>query len=387
MNYIFTAGTARGGTNFRTLVLGGHSKVAMAIDPFIPLFRLYRDQLLMHRNLSQIKRRPAAVLDDYYFAVEKRDDLKALQQSDPNIPFPMAEWPRLKQELASRMSLASSNLIPALDQLPGQTFRDVFSNAANIVHTASGGSQDILWTGFNDNWTAEFFPLLAQLFPEAKFVLHLRDPRSVLHASEFGEPNPKKRPTVMSFARHLRKYYAFGIEFNRNPWLDGRVLVSKYETAIQDPEEEARRLTEFLDLDFESDMLQVENFRKADGSKWDTSWDIYRTSLEPWRNPEVPLPLVELTEFVCQHEMQLFGYELAVHDSTNGLSDAALAFAIRNTTECLGWSTDFAELERTIGSELYRNRILESALEVPVEQVERLFLFQSVYDAIKGCHE
>ena len=41
MRLLFTSGTARGGTNFRTLILDGHQRVCISLDPFIPLFRFY----------------------------------------------------------------------------------------------------------------------------------------------------------------------------------------------------------------------------------------------------------------------------------------------------------------------------------------------------------
>lgn len=356
----------------------------MAIDPFIPLFRAYRDQLLLRDTSLSIDNPRPNVLDDYYFSTNKLASMKALRRADPDVAFDIRQWPQLKRDLESRMSLASSNLIPHLDYLPSSTFRQVFTRALDIIHSASGAPSDVQWVGFNDNWTAEFFPLLAQLFPEAKFVLNLRDPRSVLHASEFGEPNPTKRPTVLSFARHLRKNFAFAIELQNEFKLEERLLISQYEDAIRNPTQEARRLTSFLGVEFEEDMVCVDKFRKADGSPWQTPWAVYQNSIEPWRDCDVPSQLVELTEFVCQYEMQLFGYEVEFYDPTHGLSDDTLEYAMRNTAECLGWRTDFPEVERTLGSEMFRHSVVRAGQKLPAELVERLFLFPSVFDAISS---
>ena len=92
------------------------------------------------------------------------------------------------------------------------------------------------WAGFNDNWTVEFFPLLARLIPDAKFMLHLRDPRAVVNSSEFAEPDPAKRPTVISFARHLRKYLAFATALPSDPFLRDRLLLTWYESCVENPE-------------------------------------------------------------------------------------------------------------------------------------------------------
>ena len=73
MKLLFTSGTARGGTNFRTLMLNNHSNIRMSLDPFIPLFRYYRDSLLKtHGSYDLIEKLKSSVLDDYYFCEIKR---------------------------------------------------------------------------------------------------------------------------------------------------------------------------------------------------------------------------------------------------------------------------------------------------------------------------
>jgi hypothetical protein len=212
---LFTSGTARGGTNFRTLMLNGHPEIRMAIDPFIPLFRFYRDSLLRSIGTEELLAGASTdVLDDYYFSATKLKVMRAIQEADPDIPFDLSRWPELRASIVNRMRLSSMDLIPHVDKLPGPTFRETFHNTMKVVSASGGGkctsdAGDWSWVGFNDNWTVEFFPLIARLLADAKFMLHLRDPRAVINSSEFAEPDPAKRPTVISFARHLRKYLAF----------------------------------------------------------------------------------------------------------------------------------------------------------------------------------
>ena len=87
--------------NFRTLMLNNHSKVFIAIDPVITLFRLYRDTLLESVGHPCPH---SGVLDDYYFSDEKLATFDAIQSVDVDIPFDMADWPALKEELAARIN-------------------------------------------------------------------------------------------------------------------------------------------------------------------------------------------------------------------------------------------------------------------------------------------
>jgi hypothetical protein len=377
MRLLFTSGTARGGTNFRTLMLNNHPQISMSLDPFIPLFRYYRDSLLRSMDLNLTV--PSGVLDDYYFSDSKRKIMYAVQNANPDIAFDISEWPQLKSAIASRMSLASANLIPYIDKLPAPTFREVFHNTIKVIASTCDCDTDLVWAGFNDNWAVEFFPLIAQLIPEARFMLHLRDPRAVIFSSEFAEPDPAKRPTVLSFARHLRKYAAFATVLPLNLHLVGRLIVTHYEPVVQNPEIEMRKMLNFLGLDYLPEIIEIERFRKADGKAWPSNSAIYQTSDRIWR-AEMPDEMIELTEFICDPEMQLHGYKPEVYDPLVGLSHKTFGYALSNSRDCLGWRTDFPEIEQTLGCEYYRKQMLKIPACYTRDEIERCFLFPEVFD-------
>jgi len=382
MRLIYTAGTARGGTNYRTLMFNNHSRIRMSLDPFIPLFRFYRDSLLKAAGVEHLLDRIPArnVLDDYYFSDDKLKIMKTIQEQDPDIAFDMSQWPKLKDDLAGRMKLASVNLIPHLDLLPAATFREVFNNAMRLI--AKTSEKDLLWVGFNDNWTMEFFPLIAHLMPDAKFMLHLRDPRAVVASSEFAEPDPSKHPPVMTFARHLRKYYSFANYLKNHEKLSGKLLVTYYEPFIHDPEAEIKRVVEFLGVEYEDVMLDTEKFVKADGSPWPSNWNDYKISSNSWCK-ESPPEMIELTEFICDPEMRLHQYQPEIYNQKTGVSDSALDYAARNFRECKGWRTDFPEIEKTLGSELYRKKLLTAINKPSNYEIERCFLFVDTYNQLR----
>jgi len=382
MKLLFTSGTARGGTNFRTLMLNNHSNIRMSLDPFIPLFRYYRDSLLKtHGSYDLIEKLQSSVLDDYYFCNIKSKILTVVQDADPDIPFDISEWEKLKAAIAGRMQLASVNLVPHLDKLPGKTFKEVFYNTMNVI--AATTDKELAWVGFNDNWAMEFIPLVAKLVPDAKFMVHLRDPRAVVNSSEFAEPDPAKRPTIVSFARHLRKYYAFASILPGLPQLKDRLLITYYEPFINDPASEVKKMTDFLEVAYQPDMISVENFKKADGKQWPSDWKIYKSSTDIWKT-EMPIEMAELTEFICSPEMSLHGYHPEIYNPEKGLSEKGFEYAVKNDHDCLGWRTDFSEIERTIGSELFRKRMISSNGTFNKKEIERNFLFENIYNEIKS---
>lgn len=381
MNLLYTAGTARGGTNFRTLILNNHSKISMSIDPFIPLFHFYKRALLINTgNKSLLENSFSNVIDDYYFDRNKLSVMKAIQEANPDIPFDLSKVEELKTKMISRMSLASANLIPHINKIFAPTFKEVFHNIKILIGSLT--KKELEWVGFNDNWTLEFFPLIAKLFPKAKFIIHLRDPRAVIYSSEFAEPDPSKRPTIMSFARHLRKYMAFTIFFKNSNSLKDRILITHYEAFVKNSEIEAKKVLKFLGLNYESQMTDIGLFKKANGELWPTSKEIYKTSPDIWER-EMPIEMAELTEFICSPDMNLFGYYPKYYENAKGLSEKSYQYAINNFNNCIGWRTDFKEFSKTIGTEFNRKRILNSSCKFSINEIEENFLFMEMYNKIK----
>ena len=66
---LFSCGTSRGGTTFFTRILSVNKQVKMASDPLLPLFRAFRNEIVLNKidkdfDISQ-------PLDDYYYYKNK----------------------------------------------------------------------------------------------------------------------------------------------------------------------------------------------------------------------------------------------------------------------------------------------------------------------------
>lgn len=383
---LFTSGTARGGTNLRAQILSVNKDIRLASDPYLPMFRELSYAILQKTADSQIMDEFEAnpYLSDYYFSPTKLKMMKFIQEANLDVKFDQDRWPKLLETMTKRSSLASANLIPFLDLLPSSSFLGVFKNALKVIKNAYR-EERCKWIGFNDNWAIEFFAPLARAFPDARFMIHLRDPRGAIESALTVETNPAKIPHVISFARHWRKYVAFMLEYGNDPLFHKRLYVSTYESLVLDPEKYVKEMTDFLEVEFDPAMLDTSNFglHTAIGKKWGGTWDIYHSSIDIWRE-KLPKQIIEVIEFICDPDMRLLEYCSTQYTEASGLSESALQFILMDCRDCVGWRTDFGQIEKDVGFELTRKSLISNRyLQLDRELIERCFLFKVVFDNLR----
>lgn len=108
------------------------------------------------------------------------------------------------------------------------------------------------------------FPQLLEMFPDAKLILALRDPRAVVASMkevarrfrEKGETPPPFIRDVRASASEVARLLSRG--FQALETAPDRVLPVYYEDLVSDPEGAARRLCDFLGLPFAMEMICVE---------------------------------------------------------------------------------------------------------------------------------
>jgi hypothetical protein len=87
-------------------------------------------------------------------------------------------------------------------------------------------------------------PLLADVFPGARFVYMLRDGRSVVHSLRHFVRPVEHEKAARLWARHARA----GLDFLDSPHAD-RLHVARYSTVVTDTGAELARILDFLDLE------------------------------------------------------------------------------------------------------------------------------------------
>lgn len=156
-----------------------------------------------------------------------------------------------------------------------------------------------------------FMPLIACLFPAARYIFALRDPRDVVlscFTRAFGLNEAMRHFLTLE---GTAAYYAAVMGIGRR-CLEQRsaaIHVLRYETLIDDTEGEARRLCEFMGVDWNPDMLKFQETARRrrinTPSYSQVVQPIYRSARARWRHYEKQLEPVLPT---LQPFVEYFGY-------------------------------------------------------------------------------
>ena len=150
---------------------------------------------------------------------------------------------------------------------------------------------------------------LAEIWPEARFVVLVRDGRDValsLIGVPFGPNN------VWSAAR----FWARGIDLGTGAAerFGDRVLTVRYEDIVASPPAEVKRLCAFLGLEFEPDLLAIEHTDSAKVLKDQASWftnvwaGINSSAVGKWRKEMSPADQ-RVFDQVAGAQLERMGYE------------------------------------------------------------------------------
>ena len=90
IKYIFSAGTARGGTGLLTRMLSVHPKVEIALDPYLSFYKELRNSLVKEKLPLEISEKYNfdSPISSYYFSKEEINLLKEILSSNLKQKFP-----------------------------------------------------------------------------------------------------------------------------------------------------------------------------------------------------------------------------------------------------------------------------------------------------------
>jgi len=389
---LFVTGIARTGGTLLARMLAAHEDVTVAVDPYLPLFRSLRNAIVRHRAPPELARGfdPRRPFQDYYFADEHIEVMDSILASDLHTPFDEREWDDLQMATARRAGDECPDLVEHIPELLGTTYKEIFDHALGIIADARS-PEGCMWVGSKDVWTIEFLTPLARTYPEAKFVVILRDPRAVAASAIAGELDHTRAPHILSFSRHWRKYVAFILKYQGDPFWVDRLHVLTYEQLVLEPERTAQGLCRFLGVDFDAGMLDSDNyFDYKTGSVWqgnssfeDVTNGIGISSLEHWRQFE-NRAAIKLVEFICGPEMELAGYEQAAPVGETWPDALVSDYLMHDQQGSFNWRSDFGDPQKDYGYELFRRALL--SLPSPAHDealIRRSFLFTEVFRRLR----
>jgi hypothetical protein len=389
---LFITSTARSGSYLISMMLSANPGITVASEPYLELFRSLRNDIIQHDAPLELQKEFGAELplQDYYFTDARIQCLDIIQSATLDLPFDTKGWDSFLEACSSRCALQCKELVPYLHKLKGDRYRDVFNHGLEIIASARN-AEKCKWIGIKDAWTIEFFTPLARAYPEARFIVILRDPRAVIN-SMLGVKNIDSSQVAhtLSYIRHWRKYVAFVAHFLQNSLLKDRLYVLTHEQVLQNPEKQAREMCDFLGVDYDNDMLDTDKYIDfATGKTWNGNSSFEKTTsgismhrAKRWRKT-LPENLAHIIDFLCGPDMKIVGFEPLGPLDQQWPHTHILEHIIKTDLAFSNWRSDLRDPQQDFGFELFRNVLLampEGFLsKIDQRLIRRSFLFEEAF--------
>lgn len=193
------------------------------------------------------------------------------------------------------------------------------------------------------------FSEIIDLFPEARFIHVIRDPRATVSSllevgtrrRNKGLKPPKHTADIASAVRHTKECLTRG--FSASKLAPESFLSVVYERLITEPEHETMKICEFLGIEWSSNMINPGKFthpgEEAITAKSDETWYNSQTynrnpdtrSLDKWKTSLTPTQRVAITtSFKDDQDLNQLGY--CFSDSDMPFVKRFLEFSIDNVS-------------------------------------------------------
>jgi len=313
--YIFGASLPRSGAKLYTYALSANKNIMIAPNPNIELFKFLKKEnseiFKKKKNLQNLQTN--YMIEDYYGSYKKNDMLQHILKSNLNIKF-KENLEEFREKSYVRSKLEVKDLSSHMKKISGRTFKDLFEDQIKIIKKRSKNNPQ--WLGFSESWIIEFFPAIARSFPDAKFLINIRDPRATIYANQ-NVPTKSKIAQILSYSRHFRKQVALASFFLKSKHLKDRIHLFTYESLIFNPYTTIQKICKFLDVRFDSKSTQYKNiydFQNKENFRGDSTSLIQLSNFDKKRTyfwkQNIDDNILKYIEFLCYHELKACGYKL-----------------------------------------------------------------------------
>ena len=158
MCYIFSSGSARGGTGLLTRMLSVNEEVEIALDPYLSLYKAFKNVIAAKAGLDQFVSQDP--IPDYYHSDDGLALLQEILNAKLEIDFPKDSRDELITSLQNRSLLSSGDISAHMGKLNlDGSISDAFESALYLIKDLR--KPKAKWVGIHENWTVEFLKPLA----------------------------------------------------------------------------------------------------------------------------------------------------------------------------------------------------------------------------------
>jgi hypothetical protein len=272
---IFITNTMRAGSSYLSRILSAHSEISMSYDSF-NFFRF------CHQRYDPIteKGNYIRLLDDMSYRLKHRF----------NITFDKEKSMSLTNTVGFTYASAYWSIL-----------RSIFPDENKSI---LGDQETMAWTKI---------PTFLDMFPKGKSIVLVRDPRDVVNSFKKITIAPENDYLISIF--NCIDAINYGSRFSLK--FPNQVYLITFENLKLYPEREIRKLCEFLELEYEEEMLNTDNFTDHFGNKWDDSKSRSAknennplAAVGRWRK-EIDMDDLYLCEFLAKKQIQQIGLPLS----------------------------------------------------------------------------
>lgn len=167
-----------------------------------------------------------------------------------------------------------------------------------------------------------YFQEILNNFPEAKIINLVRDPRDVLLSQKnkwkrryFGASGIPKKESIRSYFNYhpitISKIWNTAINAVKDN-KDSRLKTIYFENFIKYPEKNMKDICQFLEVEFDSNMLKIPNIGSSNGVDDNNKIGIDKTKFGKWKYGGLSSSELYICQKMCSENMNDLGYECEI---------------------------------------------------------------------------
>ncbi|MCD4759323.1 sulfotransferase [archaeon] len=354
-NPIFITGLFRCGTTMFGKALNVHPKITIASDPYYQFLKAFRNEIYKKHKKDFDNDSP--VSDNFFSETLEAD--RELRNSNLNVPIKAQSINTIKKNIIPFCEFNSPKIVPLLKKTTGKTYKEFYNQLISIAKEAYG-KENIKYMGIKNVFAENFNSPLINTYKNMRVIQLLRDPRAVL-ASQNKDEND--RYPILFIIRQWRKSVACALD---NLHKTENFLALRYESIVENPEEEVGKTCDFLDIKFVPEMIDPSNYTGRFGEKWQSNSaygkadKITTTFKEKWKKV-LSKEEIQLVEDLCEPEMKILGYERVTKPNTiKTITNPMKPYTTRIQDWIKPYLKEFKHNQKEMNKELIRHLLIHS---------------------------